>query len=166
MPAQPQVRNPNAPAQPRERMQRQSALQPGHPQERQYNGKEFSIYGVNFAAIAPGTQQQSSFTIDSDGDFFLQKLMYMADIAAAGQQASTRVIPLCTINIVDSGSGRAFTQIPVSLDTIMGSGELPFILTEVKIFPARATVTVQIANYDAANTYNLRLTFGGTKAYY
>jgi hypothetical protein len=53
----------------------------------------------------------------------------------------------------------------VPVVNLFGIGEIPFILPVPRIFKARSSITVAVANFSAATTYNLRLSFIGTKLF-
>lgn len=127
--------------------------------------KDFFIYQVDFAGLASGASSTSTFNIQADANFRWEKFTYFADIAAAGQTENSRVIPLVTILVTDTGSGRNLMDSAMPLSSIAGTGTIPFILQMPKIFAARSTVTITLTNFDAANTYNVRLSFLGTKIF-
>jgi hypothetical protein len=127
--------------------------------------EDFFIYGANFLALAPNVTANGGFQVQADSDFRLTKLGAVTDVAAAGQDDSTRVFPLATMQIVDTGSGQQLFSIPIPIGAIFGNGELPFILTVPRIFKARSNIAIAIANYDAAQTYNIRLAFIGNKIF-
>lgn len=127
--------------------------------------RDFFVYGVNFLALAAGASATNSINIQADSDFVAQKLAYRADVAAAGQTYSTRVIPLCAVIITDTGSGRQLMNQAINLTDFFGTGESPFILPQPKVFRANSLISVTVANYDAAQTYNLRLSFIGVKSF-
>ena len=129
-------------------------------------GKEFYTYGIDFSSLAASTDSSGIINIEADSWFIAQKLTYTADIAAATQTANSRVIPLCTILITDTGSGRQLSNIAMPIPSIMGNGELPFILPTPKIFKPRSAISVKVANYSAATTYNLHIAIHGSKAWY
>lgn len=134
-------------------------------QNRKYNAFDFFIYEVDFSALASGASQTNSFTIQQEADFLLTKITLQADIGAAGQTESTRVIPLATIMINDTGSGRNLMSSAVPLANIFGTGGLPFILPRQRLFVASSVVNITLTNFGAANTYNIRLSFIGEKAF-
>lgn len=127
--------------------------------------KDFYIYQLNFSALAAAASATDSFNIQADSAFRWEKATFFADIAAATQTDSSRVIPSTTIIITDTGSGRQLMDAAVPITSLFGSGQIPFILQNPKIFAARSTVTVTLANFDAAAAYNLRLSFIGTKLF-
>ena len=127
--------------------------------------KEFFTYQEDFSAVASGASATGNINIQADSDFVLQKLTYYADIAAAAQTANTRVIPNATIVITDTGSGRQLMESAVPIASLFGTGQLPFILPTPRLFQARSTISLIVANFDAAVTYNIRLSFSGYKLY-
>lgn len=130
-----------------------------------YGAYDFFIYEVDFAALAPAGSQTSSFTIQQEADFLLTKINMTADIAHAAYTQSATPIPLVTIMVNDTGSGRNLMSSAVPLPALFGSGGLPFILPRQRLFVASSVVNITLTNYDAATTYNIRLSFIGEKAF-
>ncbi len=127
--------------------------------------KRFFSYSVIALAIASGGTADKSFQIESDAHFILQKMTCFADVAAAAQTDSSRVLPLVTLLITDSGSSRQMMDAPLPIPALMGTGELPYILPTPHKFSANSTVSIALANYDAALAYNLYLVFSGVKVW-
>lgn len=130
-----------------------------------YGAYDFFVYEVDFANLVSGGSQTSSFTIQQEADFLLTKITMVADIAAAAFDESTRPIPLVTIMVNDTGSGRNLMSSAVPLPNIFGAGGLPFILPRQRLFVASSVVNITLTNYDAAVDYNIRLSFIGEKAF-
>lgn len=127
--------------------------------------KDFYVYRTQYDSLTAGTSQSQNFTVEADSDFMLHKLAYFADTAAAAQTESTRIIPLATALITDTGSGRQLSSGAIPIPSFFGSGRLPFILPAPKLFLARSVVQVQVENFDAAAAYNLKLAFIGYKIF-
>ena len=127
--------------------------------------KDFYIYEEDFSALANGATATGSINIQADSDFVLQKLTYFADIAAAVQTDSSRVVPLVTVQITDTGSGRNLMETATPISNIFGTGEIPFILPQPKLFLARSNINITVANFSAGTTYNLRLALIGHKVF-
>lgn len=127
--------------------------------------KDFYIYEEDFSSVAAGATATGNINIQADSDFVLQKLTFFADIAAAAQTLSGIVIPLMTVQIKDTGSGRDLIESAAPVTNLFGRGELPFILPTPKLFLARSTIAITVTNFDAASTYNLRLSFIGYKVF-
>ena len=123
------------------------------------------FYEVDFAGLAAGVTTSSSFQIQAQTDFRWTKGLYFADIAGAAQTLTGIVVPLVTVVITDQGSGQTFMNSAVPVPSAFGPGMLPFILPVPRTFKGRSAVTVQVANFSAATTYNLRLTFAGQRLY-
>lgn len=117
------------------------------------------------AALAAGGVFNGNINILADSDFKLIKLAGLADLAGAAQTDNSRVLPLVSINMTDTGSGRQLMSAAVPWGAIVGSGQLPFILPVPRIFKARSNIAVVITNYSAATAYNLRLSLIGTKIF-
>lgn len=130
-----------------------------------YFARDYFIYEVDFSALANGSSETQTFTIQADADFLWSKATYFADIAAAIQTDSSRVIPLCTVLIQDTGSGRNLMASATPVSNVFGTGELPLILPRQRLFVARSQVSVTLTNFSAATTYNVRLSFIGEKAF-
>lgn len=124
-------------------------------------------YQLNFAALAAaGGQASNSFQVEANSDFILHKLSYIADIAAAAQTDSTRVIPLVTVLLTNSGTARQMMNAAVPIASLFGNGQLPFILPASFLLKGNTTFTAQVTSYVVAGTvYNIYLSFHGVKRY-
>lgn len=123
-------------------------------------------YEFNIASIASGGDAQDSLNIDTDSRFNWIKSAFFVDIAGAAQTYSSRVQPLVTVQLTDTGSGRQFFSDAVPIPTYFGSGEIPMILPLRQMFKPNATLKADFNNYSAATTYaNLRLVLIGYKEY-
>lgn len=127
--------------------------------------RDFYIYEAESLAIIAGGTSNDVINIEADSDFILQKMTYEADIAAAAYTFTTNPIPLITIQITDTGSGRQLMQNPIPVNSFMGDGKLPFYLPNPRKFLRNSTIQIAFVNFDAAVTYNIRLAFIGYKIY-
>lgn len=139
--------------------------QPYNPENTQAYRRDFYVYVATFSGLAAAASANGTIQIEADADFMLQKLAYEADIAAAAFTASTRPVPNVNIQITDTGSGRQLMNNPVPIPSFFGTGELPFILPNPRKFTKQTTIALAVTNFDAAVTYNLRLSFIGYKIY-
>lgn len=130
-----------------------------------YFARDFYIYETDTLSIAPGANVSLSFGIQADADFLWQKATYFADIALANQTDDSRVIPLCTVGISETGSGRNLMNSAVPIASLFGTGQIPFILPRARRFVANSQVTVNVTNFSAATTYAIRLSFIGEKGF-
>jgi hypothetical protein len=127
--------------------------------------RDFYIYEARAAAIATGASVNDVINIEADSDFILQKLTYSADIAGVAQLESTRIVPNVSVQIVDTGSGRQLMQNPIPIAAFFGSGELPFILPNPRLFMRNSTIQIAFTSFEVAITPNIDLAFIGYKIY-
>lgn len=127
--------------------------------------RDFYVYEAESLALVSGGTSNDVINIEADSDFILQKMTYEADIAAAAYTFTTNPIPLVTIQITDTGSGRQLMQNPIPINSFMGDGKLPFYLPNPRKFLRNSTIQIAFVNFDAAVTYNIRLAFIGYKIY-
>jgi len=126
---------------------------------------DFYVYSTFHEAVANGGVDSQNIRIQADSDFQLQKLTYFADKNQATQTDSSRVVPLATVLITDSGSGRNIMSEDIAIPALFGIGELPFILPTPKIFPAQSIITLKVTNFSSGDTYDIRLNFIGRKLF-
>lgn len=120
----------------------------------------------NVAALAAGANTQVALPFDQDSWFIWQKITVFADIAGAAQTDSTRVLPLVTVQLTDSGNAGGFMSAPVPIPALMGDGRLPLILPAPFLISPNRTLTFAFVNYSAATAYaNLRVQLHGIKRF-
>ncbi len=135
------------------------------------NGKrylyDYYVYSASYTDLAAAASQTGRINIEADADFVVEKMTFFAEIAGAVQTDASRVIPLATMLINDSGSGRNLQNEPVYIPSIFGDGRLPFVLPLPRTFRANSTISVTAANVSAATTYaNLQISFIGYKKFF
>lgn len=140
------------------------------PQQRPWENvgnrrRDFYVYEAETIAIAVGASTNDTISIEADSDFILQKLTYAADIAGASQLEATRLVPNVLLQITDTGSGRQLMQDPIPIPSFFGTGQLPFILPNPRLFMRNSTIQVAFTSYEAAVTPDVRLAFIGYKVY-
>lgn len=129
------------------------------------NKSDCYVYQVNVASLAGGANTTSTINIRADANFVLHKLAMYADIAAAVQTDSSRVLPAVTLQITDTGPGRQLFSDVVPLPSIFGAGGLPFILPGPRLFAANSTISFAFTNISAATTYRIYLSLIGVQIY-
>lgn len=111
-----------------------------------------------------GNTASMVFQIEADSYFYLNALSYQADTALANVTDATNILPLVTIVIFDSGSGRQLMANPVPLNCIAGYNGSPFRLPKPRRFASTAQITATLVNYSAV-AYNISLCLSGFKVY-
>lgn len=129
--------------------------------------KDFFWYAVRvtgLSSVAPNAT--GIIQIDADADFYCVAMTFQADIAAATLTEATNVIPLVTLLITDSGSGKNLSNVPIPIAAFMGDGKRPYRLIRPRVFGATATVQLGFVAYVAAGTaYNITTVMHGYKKY-
>jgi len=121
-------------------------------------------YTLSFANLAGGTSQTASFNVENDSNFRWSKSAYQADISLAAQTDSSRVIPMVTALITNTGSGRNLQSVATPVSVLFGTGQIPAILTSPILLVANSTISVTLTNPSGTN-YNIYLSFIGDKIF-
>lgn len=136
---------------------------------------EFFAYVAQFTAAnlipVTGTETQV-MQIQNDADFMWVAASYHADIAAAAQTDSTRVIPLATVLMTNGGTNRQLNALSNNLANNLGlpipaifGGREPLYLPKPLLLEANSTFALTVNNFDAAVAYNIRLSMIGYKVF-
>lgn len=114
------------------------------------------------ASIAPAAVATAISNIDASAYFVWCKTTYFAANANASQTENTRLIPLVTVQLTDSGSQRQLFDIPQPISNIAGHEGIPQILEQPYLYRPNSNISGRFVNFDAAVTYvNLYLTLIG-----
>jgi hypothetical protein len=118
-------------------------------------------YNLTFSALAAGSTASQTLNIAANADFIALVVHHRANVAAAGQNVSTKTAPLARILITDSGSNEQFTNSAVDLENYSTNGNIINTLPYPRIISGRSTLTVQLTNFDASQTYNVDIFIEG-----
>lgn len=130
----------------------------------QYTARTFFTYETDIlVALNAGTTQNLTFNIAGDSDFFWTKFASYALIN--GAPTAPAAVPAVTMLLINTTTGRQYSSAPTPLPNISGNGGLPFILPQITLWQAKATIQVQLLNEGNVNYSNLHLSFHGIKAF-
>lgn len=115
--------------------------------------------------IAAGANATGSFTVQAGQIFLWQQACYIADTIQATLTDATRLIPLCTVQLSDSNSGKNLSNSAVPVPSMFGTAQLPFVLPNPRVCYPQTVMSALVTNYAAATNYNLRLSFIGLALY-
>lgn len=124
--------------------------------------KEFFVYGANMLPLAAGAQATADIAIQADADFLIVAAALVLTDAANVVFAANR--PL-TVQITDTGSGRALMNAPMHVDNIYGTAQLPAYWPLPALMNQGGTISTTIVNLDAANGWNIRFAYLGFKIF-
>jgi len=125
------------------------------------NAKDFYIYTATATALAFGASTSTTVTIEADSNFWLQKLSYSAIISTSGAVLAT---PLILVTLTDTGSSRQLMSSAVPVINFFGTGQLPFILPNPRLFRRNSSISVAFTSYETANSVTLRLSLIGIRS--
>ena len=106
-----------------------------------------------------------TFNIAGDSDFFWTKFSAYALVGGAATTRSADQLPGVTMLLTNTTNGRQYSTNPVPLPNMAGNGQFPFILPQVVLWQAFATIQVQLSNLTSTAYSNLNLSFIGVKAF-
>lgn len=139
---------------------------PGPTPPPQVIAEDFFTYNTQFEDLAPGATGNNFVQIEADSDFLIQKLAYASFVDGNPVQFNTQDIPLCTVLIVDTGSGRQIMNNPVPVSALFGDGRLPYILPTPKLFTKNSRINVTLFNFSGGTNYaDIWLNFEGKKIF-
>lgn len=118
-------------------------------------------YNVTFSSLAAGASATQTVSISANADFIVTGLHHRANVAAAGQNVSTKTAPLARILVTDSGSNEQFTNSAVDLENYSTNGNIINKFDYPRIVSGRSTLTVQLTSYEASQTLNVDIVFDG-----
>ena len=138
----------------------------------------FFTYNVEYLPATASVFTSGSFIVQNDSAFVLTRSSYIAVLASDNKTPvnvvtvpapATTLLTLgvCSpflVNIVDSGSGRQFSNIDTHIDNWYGNANLPYYWPNPQIFAPNSNVTIRLQNLDTIN-YNVRLAHHGYKVF-
>jgi len=133
--------------------------------QRDNTAKLFYIYSFDVTVTA-GATATSSLSIEADSDFILTKLSYFAtDNAGTSVTYNTRIVPLVTVQLRDTASGRNLFDSEQPIANLFGSGEIPFIMPLQTTIRANSNVRASFTSLEASNDRRIFLSLIGFKLY-
>lgn len=117
---------------------------------------DFYTYAANLASLAPGAVATVNVQVEADSDFEWMKSAFFGISTITGAATfTTAELPLITVQIQDSGSGRNLFNQPVNVLNICGDGKLPNVLPVARMFRANSNISFSFTNISSATTYSL-----------
>lgn len=134
--------------------------------EKKYYAMDWFVYCITFLDLAAADIETGSLQIQSNSDFEWLAATYSCNLAGAAITEETRPIPMVNVLINDSATNSNLMSEPVSVPSIFGTGQFPYILQQTRIFPANSSLTFTVQNISAATEYDyLQLCLHGRKLF-
>lgn len=132
-----------------------------------YQGKVIQLdpftYSQSFAFTAAATVT-NNISIQADSDFICLAGTYFVNVANAAQTRSGQNLFNGTVLLTDSGAGRQLMNTGITVDSLFGSGQFPFVWPQPKMLASKSTLQIQVTQNEAT-TQTLFLNFHGVKVF-
>jgi hypothetical protein len=154
--------------------QNQQTVQPSAPMPQgtspwnnaMYAARNFFTYESDITAtLNSATGTNLTFNIAGDSDFFWTKFSAFATVGGAATLRGQDQLPYVTMLLINTTTGRQYSNVAVPLPNMAGTGELPFILPQITMWQRKSTIQVQLQNVGNVNYSALNLSFMGIKAF-
>lgn len=123
-------------------------------------------YEVLFPAVGVGATVVGQILIENDANFRVLAGTYDVTVANGPETDATRNIPICNVQIRNTGTGRSFFNNALPINTVFGTGGRPFLWPTPKLMKMRSLLEFTVTNTSAATAYtNLHLILVGVKEY-
>ena len=124
--------------------------------------RDFYTYVATATALAAAGNTTTSIQIEADSDFWLQKLSFYAINSASSAAVAS---PNVRVLLTDTGSSRNLSNSPLPVASFAGTGALPFILPNPRLFRRNSSIQVAFTSFEASIGITLNLLLIGVKHY-
>ena len=122
---------------------------------------DFFIYGSDFLPLPISASLTQNINIDGNSAFVIcETQLVETDIIDTTFLAQRPIL----VNVLDTGSGRLLSNIPIHADNWFGTAQRPFQWPVPKIMAPNATMSVTLQNLEAT-ARNVRVAFAGFKIF-
>jgi hypothetical protein len=145
--------------------------------KREFN-LSFFTFNIEYLPATLNTFTNGSFLVQNDSAFVLTRTTYIATLTDNITPVNAVTVPapattistlgLCApflVNIVDSGSGRQFSNVDTHIDNWFGDAKRPFFWPSPQVLDPNSNVTMRIQNLSTTVSYNVRCSFTGYKVF-
>lgn len=123
-------------------------------------------YQARVETFAAGATQTVNIQIEADSYFIIEKMSYFARINQVTLTENSRLIPIVSVKITDTGSGRNLMSAGVQVSALAGHEGLPFILPIDRWLKANSTLQFEFTNESSDIYADFILYLHGSKRWY
>lgn len=125
--------------------------------------ERFQSYELTYSALAALTgSDQKSFQVEVDYDFWWTKAQAFV-FDAAGLGVSRLQWPNIEVLLQEGSSNQQLVSQATSINSLFGSGEVPFILPKPHPIQGGSTLVGTVTNKHTTTAYSVRLCFSGVQ---
>ena len=146
---------------------RSQSYRDGRGEEKRYAWADFFIYStdpVGFTLTA-GQSSNRVIQLDADSDFNVMRITGYAEAAGSTFPLSDSQMPQITVNLADGMTSRNLFNNPLPWGALIGSGRLPFVLPQYRVFTKNGTIIIGLANFAAVTYNNIVIALEGVKLF-
>ncbi len=122
--------------------------------------KRFFSYELTMGPMAAAAGDTDTFQVKADYDFYWFKSeAFVYD--ANGLGVATTQWPLIEVMLQDGGSTEQLMNQAVAVNSVFGTGAIPYILPQPHRIPAGSSFNATATNKHATIAYSVRLCFSG-----
>jgi len=127
--------------------------------------KDFFGYatGANFLPLAAATTATDTIQVNTDADFLV--VLAVGRARDPADPATIFADPPITVLVTTDGSGRNLFNRAIDWSTFFGDAELPGLLPYPKVISGGSQLSTQLTNLDAAQDFDVRITYLGLKIF-
>jgi len=125
--------------------------------------KYYFAYSFQLVGVASGATLTTNTQINADADFLVQAMTWIA-YDLTGNQVVGPDVGMATLQITES-NGVTFYDQPQPIQSVCGSGELPFILPESRLLLKNNSLSAAVKNVYYANALSFYITMHGKKLF-
>jgi hypothetical protein len=125
--------------------------------------ERFQSYELTYTALAAaGGGDQKSFQVEVDYDFWWTKAQAFV-FDAAGLGVSRLQWPNIEVLLQEGASNQQLVNQAASINSLFGSGEIPFILPRPHPVQGGSTMVATVTNRHTLTAFSVRLCFSGVQ---
>lgn len=123
-------------------------------------------YQARVETFAAGAIETVNIAIEADSYFIIDKMSYFARITATTLTENSRLVPIVSCKITDTGSGRNLMSAGVQVSALAGHEGLPFVLPIDRWLKANSTLQFEFTNQSTDIYADFVLYLHGSKRWY
>ncbi len=130
------------------------------------NNSDYFWYAASVAGISSVAQAATGLiNLDADSYFYCVALTAVTNIAGAAYTESTAPLPLISLQITDSSTGKALMNTPILIPGFLGDGKRPYRFVRPRVFQPNGTIQLSFSGalLAAGTTYGIQVIFHGYK---
>lgn len=135
--------------------------------EKRYEWADFFVYATDPLgfSLTSGQQLNRVIQLDADSDFNVMRMTGYAEPNGATFPLADNIMPQISVLLVDGMTSRNLFNNPLAWGAIIGTGKLPLVLPQYRVFARNGTIILQLANFSSVTYNNIQIALEGVKLF-